>query len=217
YIGVSISTVDETIAKANGLDKAEGVFVQDVVGEAAKAAGVKAGDIILTIDGKSLKAPNELQTYIAAKHPGDKVKLLIWRDEKKIEKVITLKPRNNPSDVASNDASDDESDSGGEEVASKSISFDNLGFSVAKADKRMMKEREVTSGVVVSDIKSFGEASSRGLSVNDIILDADHKEITSVSDFEKIVKSKKPGDALMLRVKGAQGGTRFVAVMIPKQ
>ncbi|MDD8019442.1 MAG: trypsin-like peptidase domain-containing protein, partial [Bacteroidota bacterium] len=42
YIGVSISTVDETIAKANGLDKAEGVFVQDVVGEAAKAAGVKA-------------------------------------------------------------------------------------------------------------------------------------------------------------------------------
>lgn len=216
YIGVSISLVDETLAKANGLDKAEGVFVQEVIGEAAKAAGVKAGDIILSIDGKPLKAPNELQTHIAAKHPGDKVKLLIWRDEKKIEKVVTLKPRLNTSDVASNTSPDETSDSESQEVASRSITFDNLGFSVAKADGRTMKEREVTSSVIVSDLKGFSEAANRGLRVNDIILEADRKPIGTVTDFEKIVKSKKPGDALMLRVKGAQGGTRFVAVMIPK-
>lgn len=215
YIGVSISIVDETIAKANGLDKAEGVFVQDVVGEAAKSAGVKAGDIILTIDGKPLKAPNELQTYIAAKHPGDKVKLQIWRDEKTIEKTVTLKPRSEQTDTALNDGSDDESGSSSEEAASKSIAFDNLGFSVKKADTKTLKDLDVSSGVLVSDMKSFSEASNRGLRVNDVIMEADRKPVGSVADFQKIVKSKKSGDALMLRVKGAQGGARFVAVMIP--
>lgn len=217
YIGVQISQVDETLAKANGLDKAEGVFVQEVIGEAAKAAGIKAGDIILSIDGKSLKAPNELQTYIASKHPGDKVKLIIWRDEKKIEKTVTLKPRAQSSDVASNDNSESEDDSNMEEASSKTIAFDNLGFSVRKADSRLMKEREVNSSVLVVEVKNFSEAFNRGLRANDIILEADRKPVSTISEFEKIVKSKKAGDALMLRVKGPQGGARFVAVMIPKE
>ncbi len=216
YIGVQISPVDETLAKANGLEKAEGVFVQEVVGEAAKAAGVRAGDIILSIDGKPMKAPNELQTYIASKHPGDKVKLVIWRDEKKIEKIITLKPRSESSNVASNSKGDEGDRTDVEEASARSIDFEMLGFSVKKADNRLMKDRNVTSNVLVSGVKNYSEAFNRGLRENDIILEADKKPITTVSDFEKIVKSKKSGEALMLRVKGAQGSARFVAVMIPK-
>lgn len=215
YIGVSISQVDETLAKANGLDKTEGVFVQEVIGEAAKAAGVRAGDIILSIDGKSMKAPNELQAYIASKHPGDKVKLIIWRDEKKIEKFVTLKPRTE-RDVASRDSGDDDEGTSVEEASSKSIDFESLGFSVRKADSRTMKEREVASNVLVGEVKTYSEAYNRGLRENDIILEADRKPLGNISELEKIVKSKKPGDALMLRVLGAQGGARFVAVMIPK-
>ncbi len=213
YIGVSISLVDETIAKANGLDKAEGVFVQDVIGEAAKAAGVRAGDIILTIDGKALKAPNELQSYVATKHPGDKVKLVIWRDEKRIEKTVTLKPRSE-KDTASNNEGE-ESESNTEEASSKSVTFENLGFSVQKADTKILKERDASGGVIVSDMKSFGEASNRGLSVNDVIIEADRRPVGSLSEFEKIVKSKKSGDALLLRVKDGRGTARFVAVKIP--
>jgi serine protease Do len=216
YIGVSISQVDETLAKANGLDKAEGVFVQEVVGEAAKAAGIKAGDIILSIDGKALKAPNELQTYIASKHPGDKVRLQIWRDEKKIEKTVTLKPRTT-TDVASNDAQDDDEGATVEEASSKSVEFNNLGFSVRRADARLMKEREVNSSVLVANVKTYSEAFTRGLRENDIILEADKKPVATVSEFERIVKSKKAGDALLLRVKGPQGAPRFVAVMVTEK
>lgn len=215
YIGVSISQVDETLAKANGLEKPEGVFVQEVIGEAAKAAGVKAGDIILSIDGKPMKAPNELQAYIASKHPGDKVKLIIWRDEKKIEKTITLKPRSENSTVATND--DGEFDTNEVEgTSARSVEFEKLGFSIKKADNRIVKERGVSSDVLVSGVKTYSEAFNRGLRDNDIILEADKKQVATISDFEKIVKSKKPGDALMLRVKGMQGGARFVAVMVPK-
>ncbi len=215
YIGVQISAVDETLAKANGLTKAEGVFVQDVIGEAAKQAGIKAGDIILTVDGKPVNQPNELQAYVATKHPGDKVKVEIWRDEKKIEKIVILKPRTNSKQLASNEESGEDApaDDG---KSNKSVAFEKLGFSVSKADNKIVKQREVSSSVIVSELKQFGEAAARGLRVDDIILEADRKLVSSVSDFEKIVKSKKPGDALMMRVKDAGGATRFVAVMIPK-
>ncbi len=216
YIGVSISQVDETLAKANGLDKAEGVFVQEVIGEAAKAAGVRAGDIILSIDGKSMKAPNELQAYIASKHPGDKVQLTIWRDEKKIEKVVTLKPRTE-RDVANNTSGNDGEESPVEEASSKSVDFESLGFSVRKADASTMKEREVNSNVLVADVKPYSEAATRLLREGDIILDADRKPVSTITELEKVIKSKKPGDALMLRVKGPQGAPRFVSVMIPQK
>ncbi|MDP1677876.1 MAG: Do family serine endopeptidase [Bacteroidota bacterium] len=215
YIGVQISQVDETLAKANGLEKAEGVFVQEVVGEAAKVAGVKAGDIILTIDGKPMKAPNELQSYIASKHPGDKVKLVIWRDEKKIEKVITLKPRSDNGTLAANRDDGESDESSAEETSVRSIDFSSLGFSVKKADSRLAKDRNVTSSVLVSSVKNFSEAAKRGLNESDIILQVDKKPVVTVSEFEKIVKSKKSGEALLLLVKGAQGSPRFVAVMIP--
>ena len=215
YIGVQISQVDETLAKASGLEKPEGVFVQEVVGEAAKAAGVKAGDIILTIDNRPMKAPNELQAYIASKHPGDKVKLLIWRDEKKMEKVITLKPRSEGPTTAS--LEEDESDpSIAQDASVRSLDFEKLGFSVKKADSRLLKDRDASRGVVVSSIKNFGEAASRFLREGDLILDVDKKDFSSLTEFEKIMKSKKEGEAVLLRVKGADNKIRFVALMIPK-
>jgi S1-C subfamily serine protease len=141
----------------------------------------------------------------------------LWRDEKKIEKVVTLKPRSDSKKLATNDSGEDEESTSEETKSNNSITFDKLGFSVSKADNKIMKQREVSSAVIVSDLKQFGEAATRGLRVDDIILEADRKPVATVSEFEKIVKSKKPGDALMLRVKDASGTARFVAVMIPKQ
>lgn len=88
YIGVQIQSIDETIAKASGLDKPEGVLVQDVLENgAAKNAGIISGDIILSVDGKSVKSANELQAYVASKRPGDIVEIKIWRDKNKITKM----------------------------------------------------------------------------------------------------------------------------------
>lgn len=175
------------------------------------------GDIILTIDERPMKAPNELQAYIASKHPGDKVKLVIWRDEKKLEKVITLKPRSQSSSTALNDVEEAPEERNSEESSIRSLDLDKLGFSVKKADPRLLRERDVTSGIVVSSVKSFSEGYTRGLREGDVIVDIDKKPIASVAEFERIVKGKKAGDALLLlRVKGMDNRIRFVAVMMPK-
>ncbi len=219
YIGVQIGAVDETFAKANGLDKAEGVLVQQVLeGSAAQDAGVRDGDIIFSVDKKSVNAPNELQTLIAGKHPGDKVTLQIWRDGKRMEKVVTLKPRSDNSTVAANegdDSGDDESMTDGKQAAT--LHFDQLGFSVQKADTKVKRERKVESDVMVSDVKPYKEAWNRFLHEGDIVIEADREPITTLSSFNKIIRSKKPGDAVMLRVKRGDGSAVYVAMQIPKE
>jgi serine protease Do len=216
YLGVMIQTVDATMAKANGLEKAEGVLVQKVQeGSAAGTAGVKEGDVILSVDGKVVNAANELQGIIARKHPGDVVTLMVYRDGKKFEKKVTLKERNAQEEtLASNEEGNDESST---ESSEKALKLDKLGFSVRNLTADVKEKAKVDNGVEVVNVKTFSEAYNRGLQTNDVIVEADKRKINSVGDLKRIVESHKPGDAIMLRVKDQNGNARFVAVQIPKE
>ncbi len=217
YIGVQIQPVDETVAKATGLPKAEGALVADLVkGGAAQDAGIRVGDIIMSVDDKTIKQTNDLQAYVAGKHPGDEVRLQLWRDGRVVERSVRLKEAERDEALADN--ADDEGDDAGsaDNEAARTVHFDRLGFSVTKADAQTMRNRKTDSEILVAQVKPYTEASERQLVANDIIVEADMKGVTRIADLEKIVHSKKPGDALMLRVKGIRGDTRYVAVLIPK-
>jgi serine protease Do len=214
YIGVSIGKVDETMAKANGLPKAEGVIVQDVMGEAAKEAGIKEGDIILSVDNANVNEPNELQTMIAGKHPGDKVNVTLWRDGSKFDKAVVLKARADQASTPISNEMDEEDNNQTKQL--KTISYDKLGFSVSKADPSVLKERQVQNGVLVTDVKQYSEAFNRALEPNDVIVSVNKENISSVHEFDSIMRSRKPGDAVLMRVKSPKGASQFISLMIPK-
>lgn len=72
----------------------KGIYVSKVnVNSAAKDAGIKNGDIILSIDGKELERMCDLRCYIYTKKPGDKVKLRIQRNYREFEIEATLKKK----------------------------------------------------------------------------------------------------------------------------
>ncbi len=72
----------------------EGIYVEKVnKNSAAEEAGLRKGDIILSIDGKNLERMCDLRCYIYTKKPGDKVKLKIQRNYRKIEVTATLKKK----------------------------------------------------------------------------------------------------------------------------
>ena len=216
YIGVEIGQVDETLAKAIGLDNAGGVIIQNIVeGGAAESAGLAKGDVILSVDGKATNAPNELQTYVAEKHPGDKVTLKVFRDGKTTEKVVTLRARKDENVAVKNDEQDPEDKESDHESYAKSMTFDNLGISVRPIASDEKKELAVDRGVVVSDVKRFSEAYNRLLTKGDVILEADKREISTPKDLKAVIEKHKPGDALLLRVKRGNGQTAFIAVQIP--
>ena len=213
YIGVEITSVDEASAKAVGLPKVAGVNVNKVVkGGAAEAAGIEAGDVILDVDGRSVKSSNELQSEIVLRRAGDKVNLKIWRDGREITKTVRLKAPNE-SDVASNDARNENDE---QFDVNEPVAFKDLGFSVSPLSGEQRSSFGVSQGVYVTKVERTGRMAYRGLRSNTVILKADGKEISSPSQLKRIISAKSPGDGVMFVIKNGDGSKQAISVQMPE-
>ncbi len=216
FLGVQIRPVDAVYAKAAGLDKTKGVAVESVTKDAAAdKAGVEYGDIILSVDGKDVNSTQELQTLIASKHPGSTVTLKIWRDRNAIEKKATLGSHDEEGDLA------DKGNSGKDETESdvaveKTVDVKEIGVTVKSIDSKIKKQYEIEKGVLIFDMDESSPAAERGLKKGDIVTDIGNQKISTPEQFEKTIKKMKPGDAVMLRVKGEDKKMRFVPIEMPK-
>ncbi len=209
YIGVQIKPVDATAAKALGLSKPEGAWVQQLVkGGAAEGAGIKEGDVILSVDGRKISAPNDLQAYIARKHAGDEVTLKIWRNGKEHEVRVTLKPRSDEPQLVTN------SNSQPDDTAP--LRLKELGLDVADLTPSDKQRYEVDYGVRVSDLQPFGQAALRGLMKGDVIMEVNNEKVYSVRDFKSAIAKLKPGQAALFRIRRADKSTQFVAIEMGK-
>jgi serine protease Do len=215
YIGVQIQSVDQTMANALGLGKAEGVLVQGLVkGGAGEQAGLRERDVILSVDGRSTNEANELQSYIATRKPGEVVTLKVFRDGKTIEKKVTLRQRDDDTALR---ASQEEPRNEPEEGPGGTVSLENLGMTVRNLTADEREQAEVDHGVLVTDVRPYGEASTRGITPNTVIVEADRKNVKTTRDLKSIVESRKKGDSILMRVKREDGGTAYVAVQIGNQ
>ena len=209
YIGVQIKPVDATAAKALGLSKPEGAWVQQLVkGGAAEGAGIKEGDVILSVDGRKVSAPNDLQAYIARKHAGDEVVVKIWREGRERDIRVTLKPRDDDKQIVSNTKP--------EQNDTAPIKLKELGLDVKDLTEADKKRYEVDYGVRVSDLQPFGQAATRGVMKGDVILEVNGDKVRSVSEFRSAISRVKNGEAALLRIRRADKSTQFVAIEMGK-
>src|SRR5579883_593436 len=90
-LGVVIQGMDEDLAKAVGLDRPHGALVEEVQpGSPAEKAGLKAGDVIVSVDGQNVPHSEDLPRMIAPHHPGTQVHLGVVRDRKTQDLAVTL-------------------------------------------------------------------------------------------------------------------------------
>jgi serine protease Do len=214
YIGVKIQSVDEAMAKAVGLDKVIGVTIQEVNKKGpADKAGLEIGDIILEVDGKEVKTSNELQGFIFTKRSGESVNLTLWRDGKKISKKVTLEPLDGKT------VSTDEAQKGSEpdiDNNSYEINLKTLGITVEKLTSDKKDDYGVDYGVLINKVERGSLAAEKGLAPGTIIQKADRQKIETPYDLNKIIKNKKPGDAILLQVK-YKNLSRMEAIIIPEE
>ena len=217
FLGVQIKDVDAVYAKAAGLDKAKGVWVESVTKDAAgDKAGVEDGDIVLSVDGKEVNTVQGLQTAIASKHPGEVVALQIWRNKKEISKKVTLGSRDEEGEKVTEKVKSDKDESDSEVETEKSVDLKEIGVTVKAIDSKIKKRYDVEKGVIISDIEDLGPAQERGLRKGDVVTDMGDQKISTPEQFEKSIRKMKPGDAVMLRVKGEDKKMRFVPIEMPK-
>ena len=217
FLGVGIKPVDAVTAKAAGLDKAKGVWVENVTKDAAgDKAGVEYGDIILTVDGKEVNSPQELQTSVASKHPGSIIMLGVWRDKKITEKKAELGSRDEEGEAIGEKVKNEKGESDSDLDAEKAVTVKELGVTVTSIDSKTKKRYEVEKGVLVSNIEDLSPAQDRGLKKGDVVTEVGGQKVSTPDQFENSVKKLKPGDAVMLRVKGEDKKMRFVPIEMPK-
>ena len=212
YIGIEISEVNDALAKSIGLDKPRGIMVQRLTeGGAALSSGIKEGDVILKVDDKVVNQPNELQSYIAGKSAGTKVVLNIFRDGKKIEKSVTLKARDEITKAEPVVQKNNDNDN---DANLSSATFDQIGFTIKNLSTSEKSQFKVDNGVIITEVKRYSAAEDQLLAPSLLIVEADRKPLKNVSQFKELLKEKK-GSALLLKVRDANGNTRFVGLEIP--
>lgn len=213
YIGVQIREVDAALAKSIGLDKPVGVIVEGIVeGGAASKEDVRRGDVILKIDDNEISQPNQLQSYVASKSAGYKVKLLIFRDGKKFEKTVTLKPKDEKENT---DLADNKEEKKEKNSNSSTVNFEKVGFKVRNMTDTEKTNFKIDDGIIITDVTPYSVAASQGLGRGLAITKADKKAVKNVSDFKELMDARS-GGAILIEIADSKGNTRFIGLEIPE-
>ena len=192
-----------------------GPWSTTTAGSAGEAAGLKEGDVILSVDGQETNESNQLQAIIAVHHVGDNVSLKIWRNGKEIEKNVTLRPR---SDIASNDKADESDEKKAPEAQpmKQTATIDNIGVTIRNLNASEKDKYDTKGGVYITNVVPGSEAYERGLGlIGKIVTAVDHKPVMNVDDFEKIMNNCK-GRSIGTTVIDDKGDKRFIAIKVPK-
>lgn len=183
FIGVTISDITPQIADQLDLKETKGVYVGGVTEDgAAENAGIKTGDIILSVDSKKVTKSSELQELIGRKRPGDEISLLVSREGKIKKYNITLRNVNGTTKV----------------VKLKDVEFiTSLGGTFKTLTKNEKARLGITYGIKVTQVES-GILSELGVPKNFIITRINKKRLNSIDDINASVKGLKDRDPVVL-------------------
>ena len=190
FVGVTFTEINDALRKEKGITDINGLYVQSVVKEGgADAAGIKAGDIITKIDGRTIYASPDLQEKVARLRPGDKVKLTYKRDGKEKEVTVTLKGE----EIAKGKGGDEGSSASATEI------FNKLGASFIPATDVRKKELGINSGVIVTQVHRGGVFEYFGVERGLVITEVNGKAVNNVDDVEAALANTKRN---IVRIKG---------------
>lgn len=178
-LGVSIRTMDGSMAKEKNMDFIKGVWVENV-GEdsAADKAGVKSGDIIVKVEDVRVTTSPRLQEIIAQHRPGDKLAIVVNRDGKEIDLKVVLENANGTTDITKKEH---------KEV----LNF--LGADFETLDKNEAKKLDIDGGVKVVNLYAGKLKQQTQMRTGFIITHIDGKKVTEVKDLVSTLQNKEGG------------------------
>ncbi|AIA72122.1 protease Do [Pectobacterium atrosepticum SCRI1043] len=175
-LGITGTELNSELAQAMKVDAQRGAFVSQVRPKsAADAAGIKAGDVIVTLNGKAVSSFSALRAQVGSLPVGSKVALGLLRDGKPLTVDVTLQ-QSNQAQVASG----------------------NLysGIEGAELSNTQIDDKK---GVKVDNVKPGSAAAKVGLKKDDIILGVNQQVVQNIGELRKILDSKPAVLALNVR------------------
>jgi len=171
-----------------------GVLVQEITpGGPAEKAGIKAGDIISTIDGRPIKDGDDLVNEIASRRPGSSVRLGYLRDGKQADATVTIGDREKVFAELGNQQNQSNSDEKGDVGESK------LGI-VVREETQATSAKLHTPGMVIQSVRSGSFADLQGLEPGLVITRINKQPVGTREQFDAVVSKLKTGDDVVFEV-----------------
>jgi serine protease Do len=203
WLGVAIQPLDPDMSKALNLPENSGVLVSDVTKDTPAAkAGVRRGDVIMSVDDIKVRTTGELRNAIAAYGATKTVRLRILRDGKEI--IVPVALAEMPGKFADSNAA-------GNPSAGKSAPALGMELQSLTPDlkKKLDVPAEINQGVVITDMDSRSEAARAGLRPGDVVLELNRTKLATPADLQRIWQSSK-GNLLALVLR--KGTTNYVVI-----
>ena len=206
YLGVYLGELTEAKAKQLKLDGTKGALVERVIPNSPAAkAGLKSGDVIVAIDGRSVGSEGELREVLLTHKKGDKTTLEVARGSKREKLDVTLGGQvalgpggvfAGPEDYELFRGRMGEGFNRGEPYVMMFPGTPRLGVSVLPMtdDLRDYFGVEHGKGVLVSAVTKGSAAERAGLRAGDVVLTVDGQPVARAGDIARALRSKE-GDA----------------------
>jgi len=208
YLGIQIRDLAPDVAQRLGLASNTGVVVGEVFDNTpASKAGLKAGDIITSINGHAVKDGRSLQFVVAGLPVNKAVPVEIFRDNQKRTVNVTIEEQpaefgtaNVPLPRVPQNQVD-------------SISVDKIGIDVADLTDNLADElgyRKGTQGVVITRVQPGSLADSAGLRKGMLLLKLDNHKVENAAAARTLFDKATLASGVLLQIQSPQGGVNFV-------
>ena len=209
WLGVRIQTVTKEIAEVENLDEPRGALVASVAdGSPSEKGGIKSGDIILEFDGKRINEMSELPKIVAETEVGSTVNVKVWRNKREVTKKIVL---------GRLETSEDFKPQLKREEKPKQTRIEGLKIEVRPISEKDIADRKLpqtTSGVVITKIEN--DSPVNYLNVNDIIIEAQKRNINTAGDLNNVVNSamRSSEKTILIVIYNNQNQKRYIGVKL---
>lgn len=175
-LGVEITTVTAELAAQREIDEIAGVYVTTVRADgAAKQAGIKDGDVIISVDEIRVNSSAELQEAVSKYRPGQEVSVVVRRDGNLKQFDVVLRNLE-----------------GSTEIVKKTDIVDVLGASFEPLSDREKQSLGIENGIKVKSVKE-GKFKKVGIEEGFILTMVNKKPVSSVKDIALILKESEGG------------------------
>ncbi|WP_176590111.1 Do family serine endopeptidase [Sphingobium sp. EM0848] len=210
YLGIQISPLGEDLADSLGLAKNRGEFVQGVEpGKGADKAGIKAGDVIVSVAGQEVTPDQNLSSIVANQPIGGRVPIVLLRNGQRqtVTAVVGERPSEDELNAFAQQQDDDfsqqqqQDDQSGNSQATRQ----SLGISAIPLTSNIIRQLGIaadTRGIVITAVDGSTDAGAKGLRRGDVIITANNRPVASQAELDAQVKavSAQGRTAILLQV-----------------
>lgn len=189
-LGLVIQDLNDDLARQFDLAENAGVLISNVQDNSpAQKAGLKPGDIIIKYGNLNISDSSQLRNLVASTTPGTEVNIKILRD--KIELNIKVQiAAEEPETLATSITG-----------PAKGGFLQRVGINVHNIDNYFSELYGIKNGAVITEIFEGSPAAFAGVQPNDVIIEANHKEVNNVGELHSILGNSEKKDSVLFLIK----------------